>query len=343
MRTNKMLDLHRIFQLRVQMIKSIITPIATIILICSLAPLAYYFNFGHLSISDKPENWGVFGDYIGGILNPILSFSAFIGVLITVLLQRSQLQQTHSQLTMTKEELELTRVELKRSAEAQAQQIESVNIQNFEATFFNLLNRFESQIAHIIRVYLEKEVKNDNNVPSAFSFDRDIRYCGFEHLRYQLYKYQKYYSSEQYGGDNPERCDSEEAFKGMSFIGTHSIVIETYFMHLKFILDFIEESNLVDKRKYYRVLFSELTNGELIFVFYQVLYSDDLHELKPKIEEFNLFEYIGYKGLIDNCVDLNKYSLSAYGKNKAINVNMEYWLKQKSKKSMQPTADASAN
>jgi hypothetical protein len=181
---------------RVKMIKSISIPIAIIILICSLAPLAYYLNFGHLSISDKPENWGVFGDYIGGILNPILSFSAFIGVLITVLLQRSQLQQTQSQLTMTKEELELTRVELKRSADAQAQQTESLNIQNFEATFFNLLNRFESQIAHIIRVYLEKEVKNDSNVPSSFFCDRDIRYCGFEHLRYQLYKYQEYYSSE---------------------------------------------------------------------------------------------------------------------------------------------------
>ncbi|MBW3532980.1 putative phage abortive infection protein [Shewanella sp. NKUCC06_TVS] len=325
------------------MIKSIIISIAIIILICSLAPLAYYFNFGHLSISDKPENWGVFGDYIGGILNPILSFSAFIGVLITVLLQKSQLQQTQSQLTMTKEELELTRAELKRSADAQAQQIESVNIQNFEATFFNLLNRFESQIAHIIRVYLETEVKKDDNVPSAFSCDRDIRYCGFEHLRYQLYKYQKYYSSEQYGGENPERCDSEEAFKGMSFVGTHSIVIEAYFMHLKFIFDFIEESNLVDKRKYYRVLFSEFTNGELIFVFYQVLYSDSLNELKQKIEEFNLFEYINHKGLIDNCVDLNKYSLIAYGKNKAINVNMEYWLKQISNKSMQPTADASVD
>ncbi|GGB77634.1 hypothetical protein GCM10011607_42230 [Shewanella inventionis] len=280
-----------------------------------------------MSISDKPENWGVFGDFIGGILNPFLSFSAFIGVLLTVLLQRNQLQQSQSQLAMTREELELTRVELKRSADAQAQQIDSVNIQNFEATFFKLLDRFESQIAHIIRVHLEEDVKNDSNVPSSFSSDRDIRYCGFEHLRYQLYKYQEYYSSEYYRGEFPKRCDSEEAFKGLIFASKASGAIEAYFMHLKFILDFIEESKLIDKRKYYRVLFSEFTNGELIFIFYKVIYSDEFQEVKSKIEEFSLFEYIGYRGLIDGCVDLNKYSLSAYGKNKSININMESWLK----------------
>lgn len=306
--------------------KKIFVPVAIILFVCSLAPLAYFLNFGHMKISDDPEIWGVFGDFIGGILNPLLSFSAFVGVLITIYLQRAQLIQTQSQLTMTKEELELTRVELKRSADAQNQQIDSVNIQNFEATFFNLLNRFETQVAHIIRVYLEEEVKNDKNVPSAFTSERDIRYCGFEHLRYQLYKYQEYYSTEYYKGPNPTRCDSKEAYSGMCFVGTHSIVLETYFMHLRFIFDFIEESRVDDKRKYYRLLFSELTNGELIFVFYHVLYSDNLQDIKPKIEMYSLFEYIGYRGLIDDCVDLNKYAMSAYGKNRAININMRSWL-----------------
>ena len=97
-------------------------------------------------------------------------------------------------------------------------------------------------------------------------------------------------------------------------------------MHLRFIFDFIEESRVDDKRKYYRLLFSELTNGELIFVFYHVLYSDNLQDIKPKIEMYSLFEYIGYRGLIDDCVDLNKYAMSAYGKNRAININMRSWL-----------------
>lgn len=313
------------------MTKKIIIAIALILLICCVVPFAYFLNFGHFDISDKPENWSVFGDYIGGLLNPILSFSAFVGVLITIFLQRSQVIQTQSQLDMTREELELTRVELKRSADAQVQQIDSVNLQNFESTFFNLMSRFEAQVAHIVRVYLKENVEKDKNVPSSFSTDRDIRYCGFEHLRYELYKFQKYYSSEEYGGENPERCGSEEAFSGMTFVGTFSIVLENYFMHLKFLTDFIEESKIEDKRKYYRVLFSELTNGELIFVFYQILFSTEMNSLKVKVEEYALFEYIGYKGLIDDALDLEKYSLSAYGNNKAILTNMDWWLKNKSK------------
>jgi hypothetical protein len=102
-------------------------------------------------------------------------------------------------------------------------------------------------------------------------------------------------------------------------------------MHLKSLVDFIEECDIPKKRKYYRVLFSKLTNGELIFVFYQVLYGTELDELKGTIEEYSLFEYIGYRGLIDNAVDLSKYAMTAYGNNKAINTNMKYYFKNNNK------------
>ncbi|MEZ9593595.1 putative phage abortive infection protein [Shewanella sp. 10N.261.52.F9] len=287
-----------------------------------------------MDISSKPEIWGAFGDFIGGILNPFLSFAAFISVLITVFMQQAQLKQNEKQLEMTRSELTLSTEELKRSADAQNIQIETAKLQNFESTFFNLLNRFESQVAHLIRVYIAEDVGKDSNVPSKFELDRDTRYCGFEHLRYELYKYQEYYSSEQYGGEDPERCDSKKSYDGISNQGHHCIVLNSYFMHFKFIIDFIEESDISDKRKYYRVLFSELTNGELIFVFYQVLYGTALVELKVEIEKYSLFEYIGYRGLIDNAFDLSKYNMTAYGNNKAIKTNMEYYFKEKSNKNL---------
>jgi hypothetical protein len=311
--------------------KKALTAIITMVCLSSLVPISYILNFGHLKISDKPEVWAAFGDFIGGMLNPLLSFAAFVSVLITVFMQQAQLKQNDKQLEMTRAELTLSTEELKRSADAQNAQIDTAKLQNFESTFFNLLNRFESQIAHLIRVYIQENVVNDSNVPSKFELDRDTRYCGFEHLRYELYKYQEYYSSEKYGGENPGRCDSKEAYVGICHHGSHSIVIDSYFMHFKFLLDFIEESDISDKRKYYRVLFSELTNGELIFVFYQVLYGENLVELKDKIEQYSLFEYIGYRGLIDNGFDLNKYMMPAYGNNKAIKTNMEYYFKEKSK------------
>lgn len=46
-------------------------------------------NWGVLSAS--PGDWGTFGDYVGGLLNPYFSFLAFGGVLITIILQARQL------------------------------------------------------------------------------------------------------------------------------------------------------------------------------------------------------------------------------------------------------------
>lgn len=49
------------------------------------------------NLSSKPDDWGVFGDYVGGVLNPFFSFLAFIGVIITVILQAKQLDIARQQ------------------------------------------------------------------------------------------------------------------------------------------------------------------------------------------------------------------------------------------------------
>lgn len=58
------------------------------------------------------EAWGQFGDFVGGMVNPIMSFLTLIAVLVTVALQGRQL-------ALSQEELKLTREELARSASAQ--------------------------------------------------------------------------------------------------------------------------------------------------------------------------------------------------------------------------------
>lgn len=53
---------------------------------------AYVRNFGPTP-SEKQETWGQFGDYVGGILNPIFGALTLIGVVITVWLQRDLIKQ----------------------------------------------------------------------------------------------------------------------------------------------------------------------------------------------------------------------------------------------------------
>ena len=61
----------------------------------------YIYHFNSYAISTKPQDWGPFGDFLGGVLNPILAFCSFIALLYTIHIQQN--------------ELALTRLELKRS------------------------------------------------------------------------------------------------------------------------------------------------------------------------------------------------------------------------------------
>ena len=66
------------------LIKGILT-IASVIVGLVLA--LYIFNFDTQRFADSNEIWGQFGDYVGGTLNPALSFLALIALLYTIKLQ----------------------------------------------------------------------------------------------------------------------------------------------------------------------------------------------------------------------------------------------------------------
>jgi large-conductance mechanosensitive channel len=63
--------------------------IAVICLIVFVIFGFYFFNF-HYGLSDKNEVWGTFGDYVGGILNPIIAAFAFYLIARTYELQKKE-------------------------------------------------------------------------------------------------------------------------------------------------------------------------------------------------------------------------------------------------------------
>lgn len=76
----------------------------------------YIFHFGEYEISNNPEKWGPFGDFFGGVLNPILAFFSFVALLYTIHIQQK--------------ELELTRIELSNSVSAQEKTADFARCQN---------------------------------------------------------------------------------------------------------------------------------------------------------------------------------------------------------------------
>lgn len=60
----------------------------------------YYIRFKYFlgyPISPVQADWGTFGDFVGGVLNPIYAFLAFVGVVYTVLLQKKQIEMMKEQ------------------------------------------------------------------------------------------------------------------------------------------------------------------------------------------------------------------------------------------------------
>lgn len=56
----------------------------------------YFYKFGTdawFTLSSKPEVWGQYGDYVGGLLNPIFSSLAFSGLIVTIVLQARQIDE----------------------------------------------------------------------------------------------------------------------------------------------------------------------------------------------------------------------------------------------------------
>jgi hypothetical protein len=79
-------------------------PLLRLIGIGAVAPIVVYgfyiYNFGPgqwFKPSPDPADWGVFGDFVGGLLNPLFSFLAFMGVIFTVALQARQLDIVREQ------------------------------------------------------------------------------------------------------------------------------------------------------------------------------------------------------------------------------------------------------
>lgn len=91
----------------------------------------YFTNFSG-GLSNKNDVWGTFGDFIGGTLNPILSFFALIALLLTIILQSR--------------ELEATREELKRSASAHEKQVNYISGQQQRDDLIRLVTKLTDRI-----------------------------------------------------------------------------------------------------------------------------------------------------------------------------------------------------
>ncbi len=225
------------------------------------------------SLSNDPEKWGQFGDYVGGVLNPTFSFLALIAFLATLKLQIR--------------ELSLSAKELKNSADALVNQNDTLRKQTFEATFFQLL-RLHNDIVLSMEV-LGLSLKGR----ACF-----VHYLG--ELEGALIG--------EVAMDNLKQFNLSYDI----FYMEHQATLGHYFRLLYNIVKQIKRAEGIDKRFYTNLVRAQLSSAELKLIFYNCLSQWGSDKFKPLVEEFALLKTIPNDSVPADEL-LHQYSPSAFG------------------------------
>ncbi len=231
----------------------------------------YFFNF-HGELADQ-ETWGQFGDFVGGVLNPLFGFLAFLLLLATLFLQNRELQlSTH---------------ELAKSAEALNIQNETLSKQNFENTFFQMLRRISELVSQATRKQqvlgytVEARTANGREAFETM-FKADLR---------------NIYNQLALSSDPVARV--ELAYQ--KFYSERRGELGHYFRSLYHLFTFIDRSDLSehDKSIYANIVRAQLSTYELCLLFYNGVWGEGKAGFKPLVEKYGILKHLDPRDLLD--------------------------------------------
>ncbi len=251
----------------------------------------FYFEQQDLClISQEVESLGQMGDFFGGTLNPILAFLSFCLLLITIKLQSKELKNSTE--------------ELAKSSQALKEQSKSLQLQNFENTFFNMINLHNQIVKNISLVKLSKarmDIDNGNypvytinGIPIAVKEDSD--YNGKKALT-KLFEIQNIFIKDNINGN-----DQNIIMLFNKFYLEYAELINHYFINTYEILNFINENNVlksecedtqIKNQKFYSNIFrAQLSSSELALLLMYALYKVNNEDLFPLLVKFEIMEHL---------------------------------------------------
>ncbi|MDG2954703.1 putative phage abortive infection protein [Bisgaard Taxon 10/6] len=215
--------------------------------------------------SDKSaENLGPIGDYIGGLINPIFGFLSFLALLYTIYLQIRSLKFQIKELQLTREELEATKEELARSAEAQEQSSKIFQQQQFESTFFALLNQIISSINDFNKANIVIKTIGSNN-REIDRYNRVMKII--------------------------ERSNESSIQIISSKLNDYDSAISSIFLLIYQLLKLIDTTEFVDSKKYSNMLRACL-NSDMLHLFAINGCRDEFLQYRTYIEKYALLEHM---------------------------------------------------
>ena len=267
------------------------------ILIAALFVLAFWvasFAWIYLCVG----NWevrGQLGDMFGAV-NSLFSGLAFAGLIVTLILQRKDLNLQRESIQQTNEQLGI-----------QAREFEIQNKmakqEQFRNTFFELLRMLQTIVSEM-KVNVEESDGKIRLVQGKKIFEelfteRDFMYIGESRLRF--------FSIDQKARD-------EKNYEYISDPKRFSFLFH-YFRFVYRIIKYVDETdvlNTIEERyQYVAFLRSTLSNHEVAAIFYNCLSRNGREKFKPLVEKYALFDNIDDK-ILGSEEDLKLFADSAY-------------------------------
>lgn len=288
----------------------------------------YTWYFRDFVISKDTGNWGAFGDFVGGTLNPMLAFLSLIAILTTIKYQTKELKASTRELSI--------------SSQALKDQANSFSKQNFENTFFNLINLHNTLLNSIIIVNNKfytlgfdwdkwnfNEVNKKSNDllkgKESVSFLQSLflDYC------FKFNTYPTYELSQDLNFDYKNNQLKRTNKLYLKFHEKYGHMIGHYFRSIYQILKYIKNSDVNDKKFYSNILRAQLSKDELEFLFYTCISDNGSDKFLPLLIEFEFLEPLPYsddysihdiKFVIEKTIELN----SEFEKNKIFGSNKNW-------------------
>jgi hypothetical protein len=235
------------------------------LLAATLVSITLYTGYHNVELYKSLGTWG---DFTGGLLNPLLTFLTFIGVLSTIVLQRI--------------ELSLTRDEMARSTSALKSQGKAIEKQNFESTFFEML-------------------KLHNTIISAIDLiDKDTGRVttGRDCFRVFYTRLTKIYREKEKKTYYHKNRDKLLPLSYSDFWRDAQLELGHYFRFLFNFVRFIHESPYKDGF-YIKLLRSQLSDQETLLLFYNVLTPQGAKFI-PYAKDYALFDNIPVVRLLNH-------------------------------------------
>lgn len=283
-----------------------------------------FIRFGSWEFSPhlNEEKVGQFGDFIGGVVGTIFSLVGIILFYIALKEQRKDIKinqdsaklQTEA-LKKQIEEFELQRSELEETRKIVKEQSETLRYQRFESTFFQLLS-LHHQIVNAI-----DEIEQKTGSPR----EKFAKSGAHEHRAYVVHAgrdvfkrtYERLIHHIRAHPDNDFiKIYLPEYEKSQTDFGH-------YFRNLYRILKFISgskftensEENYQIQYQYTSMVRAQLSDYELLWIFYNCLSENGLEKFKPLIERYCFFKNLP-KDKIHDLEIINQYTEGAFDKAK---------------------------